>query len=243
MADETERLRAVLHETPPERFAEPDLTRIMADGKRLRRRRRVLSGTGAAAAVVAVLAVVFGTVWLRSPGPAPQQVPAAAPPGTTAPSMVTSTPAPPTPQNSVPAGGVLDTGIRAEDGQLVFYLAKLDQPPGATFGVMAGVRTADRLRPLYLANEIKGSDRSFGFHATSGGMTVGTTWVPVFGYFSGPADRVTTTVGGRVIAAHAGKLSEDPEVLVFWFDQAEVPSAARLTPLTAYTAAGKRLTR
>ncbi|MBB4687024.1 hypothetical protein [Amycolatopsis jiangsuensis] len=241
MPDEIERLRAALHEPPAEQFAPPDLTRIMADGKRLRRRRRALSGAGAAAAVVAVLAVVFGTVWLRTPGPA-QQVPAAAPP--TASDL--GTPAPTTPVAPVPTqpiGDVITTDLRTPDGQLVFYFAKVDQVPGVDFGVMAGLRTADRLQPLYLANETKGSDTSFGFHGTSGGTIVGRTRIPVFGYFSGPAEQITTTVGGRTLAAHTARWSKDPDVVMFWFDPKDVPSAARLTPLVAYTADGKRLTR
>ncbi|RJQ84892.1 hypothetical protein [Amycolatopsis panacis] len=241
MAEEIDQLRAALREPLPEPFAAPDVPRIMAEGKRLRRRRRVLGGAGAAAAVVAVLAVVFAAVGLRSTGPAPAPV-AAAPSAPSLPPALSVVPGPVAPPvKAVPSGDVIDTDTFTPDGQLVFYFVALDSEIG--FGVMAGLRTANGLQPLYLTNETRMPALSFGFHATSGGQLTDRTWVPVYGYFSGPAARITTTIGGRTIAAHLGRWSGRPDVVVFWFDQSDVPSTSRLTPLIAYAEDGGRLTR
>ncbi|WP_020663403.1 hypothetical protein [Amycolatopsis benzoatilytica] len=246
--DELDRLRAALHESPAESFAAPDLDRIFAEGGRIRRRRRFLTS---ASAVFAVVAVVFGAVWLRTPGTSPpRQLQAAAAPSalSTAPSdPVPSTTAAPTTSESRPLGKMITTGTYSGDAQLVFYATEIDDPqtmPDVQFGVVAGLRERDGdLRPLYFANETEGSDRSFGFHATSGGMTVSGTWVPVYGYFAGPAARIVTTVDGRPVAANLARWSQDPDVVVFWFNQKDVPSADRATPLVAYSADGTRLTR
>ncbi|MBN9745851.1 MULTISPECIES: hypothetical protein [unclassified Amycolatopsis] len=245
MTDELDRLRAALQEAPAEPFAEPDLERIFKDGGRIRRRRRFLTSSGAA---VAVVAVVFGAAWLRSPGGAPEQVHAAAAPP---PSVMTTSTAAPAPASTSaeprPLGDVISTGTYSDGAELVFYATEIDDPdnlPTVQFGVMASLSEPDgNLRPLYLANESEGRDRSFGFHATSGGTTVSDTWVPVYGYFSGPAARIETTVDGRTVPAHTARWSEDPDVVVFWFDQDDVPSAESATPLVAYSADGKRLTK
>lgn len=244
MTDELDRLRAALQEAPAEPFAEPDLDRIFKEGGRIRRRRRFLTSSGAALAVVAV---VFGAAWLRSPGSAPEPVHAAASPSPMVTSVASSTPLPaPTSAESRPLGEVISTGTYAEGAELVFYATEIDDPdnlPNVQFGVMASLSEPDgNLRPLYLANESDGKDRSFGFHATSGGTTVADVWVPVYGYFSGPAARIETTVDGRTVPAHTARWSEDPDVVVFWFDQDDVPSAESATPLVAYSADGKRLT-
>ncbi|MGV9297760.1 hypothetical protein [Amycolatopsis sp. NPDC003676] len=246
MTDELDRLRAALQEAPAEPFAEPDLDRIIKEGGRIRRRRRFLTSSGAAMAVVAV---VFGAAWLRSPGSAPEQVHAATAPTPSAIATTTSatTPAPAPTSAEKPLGEVISTGTYTDGAELVFYATEIDDPdnlPTVQFGVMASLYEPDgNLRPLYLANESDGKDRSFGFHATSGGTTVADIWVPVYGYFSGPAARIETTVDGRTIPAHTARWSEDPEVVVFWFDQDDVPSAERATPLVAYSADGKRLTK
>ncbi|HWD03079.1 MAG TPA: hypothetical protein VG674_11575 [Amycolatopsis sp.] len=239
--NDLDKLRAALREPPEQPFATPDLGRIMADGTRLRRRRRVVTGAGAAAAAAAVVGIVFGAVALRTPSPPSR--PAAQPPVAAAPGPVsTSTTVPP--QESRPQGSIIHTGTRYPAGELVFYAYSITEPtlPGVHFGVMAAVQSGGKLDPLYANNEVRGSDRTFGFHTTAGGLDVGGEFVPVFGYFAGPAVRITSTVHGKPVQAHTAKWSEDPSVVVFWFDQAQVPSGAQLTPLAAYAADGTRLT-
>ena len=229
--------RAALRQPPDEPFAEPDLARIMADGTRLRRRRRMLSGTaGIAAAAVVVLVVVFA-VQLRQPPPAP-----VAQPPSPKPALSTTAPAPPAEQ---PIGEVVGTGIRTPAGEVVLYARAIDAPelPGVRFGLVAGFRSGTSLQSVLVTNEIRGSDRSFGFHATDGGENLDGQVIPVFGYFAGPAVRITTTVRDKTVEASLAKWTADPNVVIFWFDPAKVPDSASLTPLVAYDVNGKRLTK
>jgi hypothetical protein len=229
--------RAALRQPPDEPFAEPDLAKIMADGTRLRRRRRlVTSAAGIAAAAAVVLVVVFA-VQLRQPAPAP-----VAQPPSPRPALSTTTPAPPAEK---PVGDVVGTGIRTPGGELVFYARAIDLPelPDVRFGLVAGVRSGTSLQALLVTNELRGSDRSFGFHATDGGETIGDHVIPVFGYFAGPAAKITTTVHGRTVEARLAKWTADPGVVFFWFNPDDVPDSASLTPLVAYDADGRRLTK
>ncbi|MEQ0561482.1 hypothetical protein ABJI51_26235 [Amycolatopsis sp. NEAU-NG30] len=229
--------RAALRQPPREPFAEPDLARIMADGTRLRRRRRVLTGAGGIAAAAVVVLVVVFAVQLRQPAPAPVAQPPSAALSTTSPA----------PSGEKPMGDVVGTGIRTRDGrgELVLYARAIALPelPEVGFGLVVGVRSGTSLQSLMVTNEFRGSDRSFGFHATDGGETVGNQVIPVFGYFAGPAARITTTVHGRTVEARLARWSEDPKVVIFWFNPDVVPDSAVLTPLIAYDADGKRLTK
>jgi hypothetical protein len=231
--------RAALRRPPNEPFAEPDLAKIMADGTRIRRRRRVLTSTaGVAAAAVVVLVVVFA-VQLRQPAPAP----VAQPPSisvTTPPSTTTG------PPQSVPLGDVVGTGIQTSAGEIVLFARAVDEPqllPDIHFGLVAGFRSGTSLQAALATNEVSGSDRSFGFHATDGGEVIRDEVIPVFGYFAGPVARITTTVKGKTVEANLAKWTEDPSVVFFWFDRTEVPDSGVLTPLIAYDGAGKRLTK
>jgi hypothetical protein len=230
--------RAALRQPPEEPFAEPDLARIMADGTRLRRRRRVLTGTAGIAAAAAVVLVVVFAVQLRQPAPAPVAQP---------PSPMSVVPPPTTsePPAEQPIGEVVGTGIRTRAGEVVLYARAVDLPqlPGIRFGLVAGFRSGGSLQAALATNEFRGSDRSFGFHATDGGEVLGGQLIPVFGYFAGPAERITTTVHGKTVEAMLAKWTADPDVVIFWFDPAAVPDSAVLTPLIAYDADGKRLTK
>ncbi|OXM71160.1 hypothetical protein [Amycolatopsis vastitatis] len=229
--------RAALRQPPDEPFAEPDLARIMADGTRLRRRRRVLTGTAGIAAAAAVVLVVVFAVQLRQPAPAP-----VAQPPSPQPALSTAAPAPHAEQ---PIGEVVGTGIRTSAGELVFYARALDLPelPGVRFGLVAGFRSGTSLQAVLVTNEFRGSDRSFGFHATDGGETLEGEVIPVFGYFAGPATKITTTVHGATVEAKLAKWTADPNVVIFWFNPDQVPDSASLTPLVAYDANGERLTK
>ncbi|MBE1499459.1 hypothetical protein H4696_006559 [Amycolatopsis lexingtonensis] len=229
--------RAALRQPPDEPFAEPDLAAIMAGGTRLRRRRRVLtSAAGIAAAAVVVLVVGFA-IQVRQPAPAP----VAQPP---APVVTTPTPAPSTAAEQ-PVGDVIGTGIKTARGEIVFFARAVDLPelPDTHFGLVAGFRSGETLESVLMTNEFRGSDRSFGFHATDGGELSGDEVIPVFGYFAGQVARITTTVHGKTVDANLAKWTADPNVVIFWFDPAAVPNSAVLTPLIAYDAAGKRLTK
>ena len=227
--------RAALRQPPEEPFAEPDLARIMAGGRRIRRRRRLLTGTAGVAAAAAVVLVVVFAIQLRQPAPAP----VARPPS---PAVSTTSPTPPA-EKAI--GDVVGTGIRTPTGEIVIYARTVDLPelPGIRFGLVAGFRSGTSLQSVLATNEVRGSDRSFGFHATDGGEVIRDQVIPVFGYFAGPAARITSTVHGQTVEAHLAKWSADPSVVIFWFHPDSVPDSAVLSPLIAYDADGTRLTK
>lgn len=241
-----ETLRSALREPPAEGFAEPDLGAIMAKGRRIRRRRRLVTGGGGIAAAVVTVLVIVGAVALKEPAqrPLPPAASASAPqPAPPAPVSPTVTEAP----ADQPFGEAIPLGVKGEGGrELVLYAYAIEEPrmPDVRFGLQVAYRDqAGELDALLAANEFKGSDRSFGFHAVDGGDVIRGTFVPVFGYFSGPAARITSTVRGKPVEAKAIPWSEDPSVVIFWFDGAQVESAGVLTPLVAYDAKGQRLTK
>ncbi|MFI7117707.1 hypothetical protein [Amycolatopsis sp. NPDC049868] len=239
-----ETLRSALREPPAEGFAEPDLGAIMTKGRRIRRRRRLATGAGGVAAAVVTVLVIVGAVALREPAQQPL------PPAASAPAAPVPAPVSPsvTEAPSVsPLGDVIPLGLKGEGGrELVIYASEIDEPsmPDVRFGLQVAYRSgAGEYEALLSANEFKGSDRSFGFHAVDGGDLVQGTFVPVFGYFSGPAVRISSTVRGKPVEAKVIPWSEDPSVVIFWFDGAQVESPYVLTPLVAYDAKGQRLTK
>ncbi|WP_290061648.1 hypothetical protein [Amycolatopsis solani] len=228
--------RAALRQPPDEPFAEPDLAAIMAGGTRIRRRRRVLAGAAGVAAAAVVVLVVGFAIQVRQPASAPVAQP---------PAPVSSTPTTTAPPAEQPLGEVIGTGIKTARGEIVFFARAVDLPqlPDIHFGVVAGFRSGETLQAALMTNEFRGSDRSFGFHATDGGELSGDEVIPVFGYFAGQAARITTTVHGKTVEAKLTRWTADPDVVIFWFDPVAVPNSAVLTPLIAYDAAGKRLTK
>jgi hypothetical protein len=94
-----------------------------------------------------------------------------------------------------------------------------------------------------LVNETKGPDRAPGFHSGEGPMTVEGEQAPAFGYYVGPARRITVKANGKTVTAKQATWSDDPSVVVFWFDTARVKHGAALTGATAYDKAGKKLAR
>jgi hypothetical protein len=136
-------------------------------------------------------------------------------------------------------GEVIGTGIRDSSGELVFYGVKVTEPrlPQTTFGVMGGIRDgAGGLKDVIIANETSGSDKAPGFHAVTGGANLDGHDVPSFGYYAGPAAKITAQIGGSSVVAHQARWSADPNVVVFWFDTAADPGRLR-----AYDAAGNKL--
>ncbi len=147
---------------------------------------------------------------------------------------------PPPTRDAVPEhevlGDVIGTGRRDSSGELVFYGVKLQEPrlPDTTFGIMGGIRdAAGALKDVIVANEFAGRDKAPGFHAVTGGANLDGHDVPSFGYYAGPAAKITAA--GNVVA-HQAKWSADPNVVVFWFDSAADPGRLR-----AYDAAGNKL--
>ncbi|MFG3300448.1 hypothetical protein [Micromonospora chersina] len=226
-----------------------DLAGIMREGRRVRRRRRV-AGTGAVAAVVAaVLIGVGGTVARSRPPewPAPAATAPAAAPAATADPSPTATAGPgPTGPPVRPAGAVVGSGIRYGADERVFYLVPVDVPeqPGVTIGLVAGRRSpTGELTSDYLVNDVEGSDRRPGFHQIGYDQQRVPTDAPVptFGYFVGPAARIVGTVDGRHVEARLARWSEDPRLVIFWFDPGVLAPGTPLDGIVARDARGRKL--
>ncbi|MEV4199866.1 hypothetical protein [Micromonospora globbae] len=253
--NEADRLRAAMRVGERSGHGVLDLDAVLRQGRRLRRRRRL---TGAGAAALALAVVVGVPVAVRSAGapqrpaaPAAQPAagatghpsgPTAGPTATAAPTPVATDAAPPE-----PLGDVVRSGIRYGAEERVFYVVPVDVPhlPGVTIGLMAGRRTADGgLAPDFLVNDVVGDDRRDGFHEIGydqSGPHPTRPLVPTFGYFVGPAERIVGTVDGRQVAARLVRWSEDPRVVIFWFDPAVLPPGVRLDGIAAHDARGRRL--
>jgi hypothetical protein len=223
-----------------------DLAAIMRDGRRLRIRRR-LAGAGAAMLAVTSVAAValLGTGW-GGPPPVERRPPPVAvtpaPPATATPSA-TATPGSPAP---TPVGAVVDTGIRYGADQRVYFFVPVQVPghPRVTVGLAGGRRAPDgELTSDYLANDVEGSDRSRGFHQIGCDESDDPTVppVPTFGYFVGPAERIVGTVDGRQVAARLARWSEDRQVVIFWFDPADLVPGVPLDGIVARDADNRPL--
>jgi hypothetical protein len=139
-----------------------------------------------------------------------------------------------------PYGAVIRTGIQNKPGELVFYAVHVHvkQLPGTTFGIMGGYQdSAGHLSGVVETNETSGSDVSEGFHAIEAPINS----IPEFGYYAGPAAKITGTVGGQTIQASLAHWSVNPKVVIFWFSPADDPSGQDVTSLAAFDAQGKPL--
>jgi hypothetical protein len=106
---------------------------------------------------------------------------------------------------------------------------------------MAGLRAlGGGLTSRVQGNETKGPWRAPGFHAVSEATSIEGDDIPAFGYYVGPATKITAGRGEKVTARQA-QWSEDPSVVLFWFDPADVPDGFRVTSLTAYDKDGDKL--
>ncbi|MGW4297831.1 hypothetical protein ACWEH1_33070 [Micromonospora chersina] len=241
--NEVDELRRAMRATERADRTGLDLAGIMREGRRVRRRRRV-AGTGAVAAVVAVLIGVGGTVARTRPPEPPGPAATAASTATAGPSP-TPTPGPTGPPVR-PAGAVVGSGIRYGPDERVFYLVPVDVPglPGVTIGLAAGRRSpTGELTTDYLVNDVEGSDRRPGFHQIGYDQQRVPTDAPVptFGYFVGPAARIVGTVDGRHVEARLARWSEDPRLVIFWFDPGVLAPGTPLDGIVARDARGRKL--
>ncbi|MGC3860647.1 hypothetical protein ACPSM1_10725 [Micromonospora chersina] len=241
--NEVDELRRAMRATERADRTGLDLAGIMREGRRVRRRRRV-AGTGAVAAVVAVLIGVGGTVARTRPPEPPGPAATAASTATAGPSP-TPTPGPTGPPVR-PAGAVVGSGIRYGADEWVFYLVPVDVPelPGVTIGLAAGRRSpTGELTTDYLVNDVEGSDRRPGFHQIGYDQQRVPTDAPVptFGYFVGPAARIVGTVDGRHVEARLARWSEDPRLVIFWFDPGVLAPGTPLDGIVARDARGRKL--
>jgi hypothetical protein len=223
-------LRHALESPPGYAPRSLDLAEIIGAGGRLRRRRRLAAGAAGALAVVVLL--VGGSQLLGSPAHPVSRTPQA--------------PAAAAPQGDGTLGDVIRTGMAVPGGhgEWVFYAVPVDERalPDTKFGIMLGVRdTAGELHPVIVSNEVKGGDRTTGFHADTAAQNINGRDTPAFGYYAGGAKSIIGTVRDRKVSAHVAPWSEDPSVTVFWFTLADVPAQAQVTGIAAYDRTGKKL--
>ncbi|SDI80041.1 hypothetical protein SAMN05192558_1127 [Actinokineospora alba] len=223
-----DRLRAAMRE--PVEFAPVDVERVMAAGTRIRRRRRLRNGMAAVAGVAAVMVIIVGSAdWLRTA--------AVQPAGT--PSLTITSPARPTSQSGKPImGDIIRAGDLHESGELAFYLFPIDEPglEETRFGLVAGRMSPEgRISDHYTTNETEGPDTAPGFHGASIASDNGR--IPAFGYYVGPATKITATIGGKTVQAHQAEWSENRSVKVWWFDY----STKEPSNLAAFDASGTPL--
>jgi hypothetical protein len=210
---------------------------MKSENHRSGRTRGLLIGAGVAAVCGAI---ALSGVLTANASPAPTQV-AAAPAAAVqqAEQRAAAAPADENP-NPAPLGAIISSGVKTAGGELVFYGVAINEPalPHTTFGVMAGTRdAAGKTTGEYLTNETSGTDKDAGFHGISGGANVNGIDVPTFGYYSGPAAKITAQVGGKTVQAHQAAWSQDSKIVIFWFDG----TAGDPTHITAFDAAGKTL--
>jgi len=224
-------LRRALRARPAADLGRLDIGQIMLQGGRVRRRRRILAASGGAVLAAVLAAVVISAGLPGRPGREPHPVPALAP-GHSADRG-----------RNAPYGAVISTGIRDSAGELVFYAVKVHtaQLPQTTFGVMGGYRKAGKLTADVESNEFSGPDTAPGFHAVQSPTSANGHPVPEFGYYAGPAVKVTGVVNGQRIQAGHARWSVNRTIVIFWFSPRDNPGAHTVTGLAAYNAQGKLL--
>jgi len=221
--------------SPPDFAAQPvDLLAVMAAGGRIRRRRRVVVGAASALAVAALL--VGGAQVAEWAAPAARGGPAQ----TADQPTPSPTPSPsPTASNGV-LGDIVHTGVKAKGAEWLLYARPIDDKaiPKTDFGIMLGRRTADgELIDGIMANESEGSAHASGFHAVESAMEIDGRKTPTFGYYVGPAKKITGQAHGKTFTARQATWSEDPSVQIFWFATTE----NGIAKLTALGSDGRRL--
>lgn len=195
--NDLDEFRAALH-GPPETQGRPaPLGDIIHAGKRLRRRRRIVTAVVAAAAL-AVIGGGTGIVYQAS-----------------------------RPVNVVPAeglyspagswGAAAETGIQQKAGQFVItFYRSAEAPETLGFrGCWAGPDGAVDADDCYVSG--MEPDRTPGFHSISVPQNINGQDQPMFGYFVGPAEKITAKKDGKTITAETAVWSEDPDIVMFWF--------------------------
>jgi hypothetical protein len=226
--NDIEDLRDAMQSTPDFEPAPLDLAVVMAAGGRLRRRRRLAVG---AASGLAVLALLVGGAQLARPEP---PVNGTANGGAAAPAS----------RDSGVLGDVIPTGLRIGSDERVLYVVPVDAPelPDVPFGVVNGRRLPDgRLVSDVLVNESEGPARAEGFHAAQQAMEVEGKTTLAYGYYAGDAAKIVVRADGKRVEASLAVWSDDPSIVVFWFDPAQVKPGVKLSGLTAYNRDGRVL--
>ena len=195
----------------------------------------------AAGAAVACAGVLVTTSLVANAGDRPLAQPGAQPaaqPGVPAAGQPAELPVQKSaaPEDQQTVGDIVKTG----SGDWVLYAQTIKEKrlPKIHFGVMLGRRSADgALEDAVMANEVEGSDRAPGFHAVQGSMNVNGRQTLTFGYYVGPAEKITGKAHGKQVTAGLATWSEDSSVHFFWF----APSVQEVGHLVAFDKSGEKL--
>ncbi|MCO8270316.1 hypothetical protein M1L60_06870 [Actinoplanes sp. TRM 88003] len=189
--------RAALQQ--PDEGRPPALDEIMTAGRRLRRRRLALVAGAATVLVAATMALWPLTSRSEPVGGA---WPAAA----------------------VDARGSwgqpVATGLRSKDREIVVTAFRNNNPayPDIKFGVRAcAADVAGELAPCHNQFDDVAPDRSPGFHAIGLPSNLDYYDLPMYGYYVGPAAKITVESRGRLVTAKTAVWSEDENIVLFWF--------------------------
>ncbi|MEV4597881.1 hypothetical protein AB0K15_10795 [Amycolatopsis sp. NPDC049253] len=218
-----EELRGVLAERPAVEFTTVDLAGVMRRGRRRRRLRRL---PAAAATVVVLVGAVAGAQLLRTPG---------SPAVTT----LAVTAAQPERRTAAPIGEVVGTKTVDPEGEVVLFFEHTPAGPDASpYQLVLGHRTGDGGITAELATGSRAN--SPGFHALTAGRPGQD--VPLYGYYSGPATRITAQVDGLMYSADTQRVGA-LAVTVFWFPRRDttVLGGIATVPMNAYSAVGDSL--
>jgi hypothetical protein len=218
-----EALRSALTAVPAGQFGKVDVDRIMELGARKRAHRRMGVVGGALTAVVALTGTVFGVAQLRE-GPPPSLAVAS-------PETVTTTPA-------SPPGIVVTTGASDSGGEIVLVLQQGTLSGTVAYGLSLGHRDASGRVTEEMATGLR--EASQGFHALTAGRPGRD--LPLYGYYAGPARRITAQVHDLTVTAQTAVLP-GLDVTVFWFPTRHTGlfGDAPWVPLYAYDANGLRI--
>ncbi|MFF4592263.1 hypothetical protein ACQPXB_23860 [Amycolatopsis sp. CA-161197] len=217
-----EALRGVLTEPPAVEFSAVDLAGVMHRGRRRRHLHRL---SAAAATVVVLVGVVVGAQLLRTPD---------APAVTT----LAVTAAQPEQRAAAPIGDVVGTRIVDPEGEVVLFFERTPAlPDSSPYQLVLGHRTAGGVT-AELATGSRAS--SPGFHALTAGRPGRD--VPLYGYYSGPATRITADVNGLMYGADTQRV-DALAVTVFWFPRRDTTVLGGITtlPMNAYSTVGDSL--
>lgn len=239
--NDIEDLRDAMHQPPDFQPAPLDLALVMNAGGRMRRRRRTAVG---ATSGLAVLALLVGGAQLMPDPSAPQ--PAAGPgPSFSVPAEVEATThAPEPPMLGQALGAVVNTGMQAKGQDRILWMERLTEPlnAGVPIGMVAGRRgSGGELIKDVVTAETEGTDRSPGFHGLEMAMGLDGMESPAFGYYAGPAAKITVVADGRTVRAQQAVWSEDPSIVLFWFPLNQVKPTSDVGRATAYDRNGRKL--
>jgi hypothetical protein len=230
-------LRSALHGSSAEEHGAVDVAAVMASGRRIRTRRRLVRGGAVVSGTAALLVAIF-VVGQPGAGTVPEQP------------MIQITAAKPADPNSVPVGNVVLTGF---DNEVLYFVAGYREaydhkrsptvasagdlegpvvPDGTGYGLTLGNNGVGRIIPLQTTGA---AGRWTGFHSittrdTSAARDAGNPGgTRLYGYYEGAVRRILLELDDEVVAtARTARWSADGDITIFWFAPEDIPAGEEL---------------